>query len=1332
MNEIFGVSVTGIMVVLLILLALCLLSVAWVAWRRPVIFKLGVRNIPRRKAQTTLVVIGLMLSTMIIAAALGTGDTIDHSATASIFDSLGHVDELVVSSPDEEVNVGSALTARFDQAVADRIETAFADDPIVDGVMPILIETVPAILGTPEQPRQAEPQARLIGVDPARLDDFGGLRDVGGGAIDLATLAPDAVVLSETMAEDLAAVVGDIVTVFYANKPIQFTVAAVAEDGPLSGRFDQSTPGMVLPLQRLQETTNQPARVTMIGISNRGGVEDGLDFKDEVVTKLQPLLAGQGLGVDPIKANAIEEAETFAQVFTGIFLILGLFSIAVGILLIVLIFTMLAAERRSEMGMARAVGAHRRQLIQQFVAEGSGYALLAGLVGAALGVVTTIAIGLAIGALFGRDLFQIEPSVSPRSLVVAYCLGVVITFLAVVGSSWKISRLNVVAAVRNIPDVPRSPRRRLRTLIWAVVLMGLGGLLTWAGQRGDTARAFTFYGGMSLLPFSVTLLRYLGAPSRPVFSLVGLYLLVLWLLPSDVATDLFGDLGGDFEMFFLSGIFMVAGASILIVQNLDLLLAGMSRLGGLFRGALPAVRTAISYPGAAKGRTGMTIAMFSLIVFSLVTFATINQNFVKLFLGDEANAGWDVRADALAANPIGDVAAFETQLQSRGVDTGQFEATGRVVTGTDESRLRVVGDPDQEWKSYQIRGMDQGFIDESRLLFQARAEGYADDAALIEALRTRDDVAIVDAFAVPAEGGFGGDEAAFTLTGYKAGQEIFPPIQVEVERPSGEPATLTVIGILDDEIGSLFGLFAREQAVVGPIGIYPDVASASYFVRVADPDQADAIAKQVETALLTNGVQAVSILDELEEAQQQSTAFLYIIQGFMALGLIVGIAAVGVIAFRNVVERRQQIGMLRALGYQRSLVSLSFMIETTFVVGMGVLSGTILGLALARNLFTSDDFGGPDAGFVVPWEIVTAILLVTIAAALLMTWIPARQASRVTPAEALRYEWAATDESGLVVLLPCLRSRDDHGLRRLSHAPTKPDWSPSDEPAYARRQVVSRSACAPFSPAGPISQAEPGSDRIPAPALALPLPLGCLLRRLEPLRRADRGHAEVGHRLTRYGTVPMPPTPAASLSTPSSPSSDRVPVAGAAARPAALGDRLVVLPALAPRWDLGGHHHRAAGTGPRHRGPAANAECRNARQPIGQDDGKGGPRGDDAGKQVTGRKRHLLVDPTGLLLAAHVHPADLTDREGAKSLLAPLRDRFPRLAKLWADAAYQAPCAAWITHTLGWEVEIVRQPPKWVWWPVDQEPPPRPTGFQVRPRRWVVGGPSPGSAGTAA
>lgn len=92
----------------------------------------------------------------------------------------------------------------------------------------------------------------------------------------------------------------------------------------------------------------------------------------------------------------------------------------------------------------------------------------------------------------------------------------------------------------------------------------------------------------------------------------------------------------------------------------------------------------------------------------------------------------------------------------------------------------------------------------------------------------------------------------------------------------------------------------------------------------------------------------------------------------------------------------------------------------------------------------------------------------------------------------------------------------------------------------------------------------------------------------------------------------------------------------------------------------------------------------------------------------------------GLLLTVRVHSAEIQDRDGAKLLLATLGDRFPRLAKLWVDAAYQGPCATWITATLGWEVTVVRKPRTWGRWPADTEPPPRPTGFQVLPRRWVV------------
>jgi putative transposase len=67
---------------------------------------------------------------------------------------------------------------------------------------------------------------------------------------------------------------------------------------------------------------------------------------------------------------------------------------------------------------------------------------------------------------------------------------------------------------------------------------------------------------------------------------------------------------------------------------------------------------------------------------------------------------------------------------------------------------------------------------------------------------------------------------------------------------------------------------------------------------------------------------------------------------------------------------------------------------------------------------------------------------------------------------------------------------------------------------------------------------------------------------------------------------------------------------------------------------------------------------------------RGGPRGDDGAKKLSGRKRHLLVDTLGLVLRVLVHPADLQDRAGAPWLLLPLATALPRLELIWADSAY--------------------------------------------------------------
>ena len=90
-----------------------------------------------------------------------------------------------------------------------------------------------------------------------------------------------------------------------------------------------------------------------------------------------------------------------------------------------------------------------------------------------------------------------------------------------------------------------------------------------------------------------------------------------------------------------------------------------------------------------------------------------------------------------------------------------------------------------------------------------------------------------------------------------------------------------------------------------------------------------------------------------------------------------------------------------------------------------------------------------------------------------------------------------------------------------------------------------------------------------------------------------------------------------------------------------------------------------------------------------------------------GRKRHIVVDTLGLILAVVVHAGSIQDRDGAKPLFERLLGRFPRLELIWADAAYGGELVQWAKTVFGWVLEIVKRPK-------DRK------GFVVLPRRWVV------------
>jgi putative transposase len=104
---------------------------------------------------------------------------------------------------------------------------------------------------------------------------------------------------------------------------------------------------------------------------------------------------------------------------------------------------------------------------------------------------------------------------------------------------------------------------------------------------------------------------------------------------------------------------------------------------------------------------------------------------------------------------------------------------------------------------------------------------------------------------------------------------------------------------------------------------------------------------------------------------------------------------------------------------------------------------------------------------------------------------------------------------------------------------------------------------------------------------------------------------------------------------------------------------------------------------------------------------RGGERGYDAGKKVSGRKRHLLVDTLGLLLAVVVHPANVQDRDGAKQVLERVRGNLARMRVVWADGAYAGELIAWVKEKCGWLLQTILRP-------VGVK------GFVLLPRRWVV------------
>jgi putative ABC transport system permease protein len=415
------------------------------------------------------------------------------------------------------------------------------------------------------------------------------------------------------------------------------------------------------------------------------------------------------------------------------------------------------------------------------------------------------------------------------------------------------------------------------------------------------------------------------------------------------------------------------------------------------------LKMSMAYPLRSLFRTGVTLAMFMLVVFTLVVGVTTTGAFTNAFNDLSVfGGGFDVRATSSPSAPIPNM---RTALaRAPGPRASDFRVVSSISSLPVKARQLGTG---AQAESYTVNGADAAFLGHTTYGLAIRARGYDSNAAIWRALREHRNLAVVDQFVVPRKANWGfGMLPKFQLHGFYIEDTSFAPVKVAARDPqTGKRVTLTVIGVLSDSAPEFMSGIWTSQRTLAPV--FGDrVRPTIHLFKLAPSVDAKATAAKLESAFLANGMQADSLKKLLADVVSANLTMDRLIEGFMGLGLIVGVAALGVISARAVVERRQQIGVLRAIGFRKRMVQLSFLLEASFVALTSIVVGTGLGLVVAHNVIR-DSKRTPswaNISFDVPWLSLGVIFLVVYLVSLATTFAPAVRASRVYPAEALRYQ----------------------------------------------------------------------------------------------------------------------------------------------------------------------------------------------------------------------------------------------------------------------------------------------------------------------------------------
>jgi putative ABC transport system permease protein len=977
--------ITGLLFVLLVIA----LATLVLALRHRLAFRIAMRNVRRGRGRTVLLVAGLLVATTIVAGSLVVGSTVNQLALHYTYLGAGYVDEAVNST------AATPNRGFFPYATYTQTASLLASDRSIAGIAPEIVATAAVLDRTSRTP---DTNLNLIGANGNQSTALGAF--VADNGTSLIGPGPGQALIDDQTASALNASVGDSIAVYgTAYLPELLTVEAIVQEN-VRGAFITAglSPGNVfVNLAVAQTVENESGMINYISITNTGSQAAGAAASTGIAASLNvtlaSVLAPDRLDVSTPLESGLASASTSGQSLETLFLVLGLFSILAGAMLIVGIFVMLAEERKGEMGMLRAIGMRRGDLVYTYYFEGVAYAAGSALAGTFVGVgvgylLTTLAGGfLSADGIPSGALVQ-SFTVSGDDIVIAYVVGFILTLITVIVASYRASRLNIVRAIRDVPE-PRPPIRAYTYLAYlGAALVILGVLFYRATYQGTSDISEPLIAGAVVIA-GLGLIASRFVKNRYAFTALGAALAV-WTGAEPLHVALFGTAhSSTIFIVFVEGILLVGGVLLVVLMNADLLARALRGLGGSRVQSSPVVRVGTDYPARQPGRTAVTLAIFALVVFTMIAIAAAGSTVQGSLNTTVAEESGGYSFFGYSTTPIPDM---WTDISSNATLAPLFVNAVPIVIGSVNVNVSGYASNPYSDTIYAAPTNATGgadFYTTNQYTFVA-TEGGMSAAAVFHELETNPSAAVVD------------ENYANLASSFSTSASAHPKVNVgntiRVATAAGtHPTSLTVIGILTEDI--VTGVWVNPTTAAS-MGFYNESA---YFLSVAHGVSTTAASRAALREFFPEGIVLFDLSALLATSIATTEGFIGLLEIFVGLGLGVGIAAMGIFALRAVAERRREIGMLRATGFTRGMVLRALFLEYSFVTILGVAIGVALGLLVVYNLSISPSASTEGVqNFVAPWATVIEVAVIAYLLVLLAISLPSLRAARMPPAEAVR------------------------------------------------------------------------------------------------------------------------------------------------------------------------------------------------------------------------------------------------------------------------------------------------------------------------------------------